>query len=333
MSTVPAPVRPHEVIWSMTNAVIASRSLHVVAELGVADCIAETPLTAAELATRCGADSGALDRVLRLLVAHGVFTLTDAGYTHSDSSRLLRSDHPMSMRAFARLMNLPVCRTSYAELEHTVRTGVASVELADPRGFFAYLEQHPEEARVFGEAMAAKAQADITAVLDAYDFRPFDKIADVGGGRGHLLRAILEAVPTAYGVLFDLPSVIGTLELSSGRLTSVAGDFFVDPLPVANAYVLMEVLHDWPDAEAVAILRAIRRTASLGASVLIIEDLLPDEQMDPRAHTLDVVMLMVTGGRERSATQFAQLLQSAGFRLTAVIDTAGPMRIVEAVAC
>lgn len=148
----------------------------------------------------------------------------------------------MSMRAFARLMNLPVCRASYAELEHAVRTGAPSVELANPRGFFAYLEAQAKEARVFGEAMAAKAQAEITAVLDAYDFRPFDKIIDVGNGRGHLLRAILEAVPTAYGALFDLPSVISTTEPFSSRFTSVAGDFFVDPLPAANAYVLMEVL-------------------------------------------------------------------------------------------
>jgi O-methyltransferase len=333
MSRVTAPVRPHELIWNISNAVITSRSLHVAAELAIADRIDETPVTSAQLARDCGVDPTALDRILQLLVAHGVFTRTDAGYAHTDASRLLRDDHPMSMRAFARLMNLPVCRTSYGALEHAVRTGAPSVELADPNGFFAYLQRHPEEARVFGEAMAAKAQADITTVLDAYDFRPFRAIADVGGGRGHLLRAILEAVPTARGVLFELPSVIDTLEPSTDhRLATIAGDFFVDPLPTADAYLLMEVLHDWADGEAVGILRAIRRAAGPGASVLIIEDVLPDMQADPRARTLDVLMLMVTGGRERSASQFADLLQSADFRLTAVIETAGPMRIVEGVA-
>jgi O-methyltransferase len=332
MSTVTAPVRPHELVWNITNAVITSRSLHVVADLGVADHIDEMPVTSAELAQRCGADPVALDRVLQLLTGHGVFTLTDAGYAHTDASRLLRSDHPSSMRGFARLMNLPVCRTAYSGLEHAVRTGAPSVELADPHGFFAYLEKHPDEARVFGEAMAAKAGADIATLLQAYDFHPFKTIADIGGGRGHLLRAILDAVPTANGVLFDLPSVIGALEAWSNRLSLAGGDFFVDPLPPADAYLLMEVLHDWPDSEAVAILRAIRRAAAPGASVLIIEDVLPEEQADPRARTLDVLMLMVTGGRERSASQFAELLQNADFRLTAVIDTAGPMRIIEGVA-
>jgi C-methyltransferase len=332
MSTVAAPVRTHELVWNITNAVITSRSLHVVAELGVADHIDAAPVTAAELAQRCAVDPVALDRVLQLLSAHGVFALTDAGYVHTDASRLLRSDHPMSMRGFARLMNLAVCRTAYSGLDHAVRSGAPSVELADPHGFFSYLEKHPDEARVFGEAMASKAQADIATVLQTYDFHPFRTIADVGGGRGHLLRAILETVPTANGVLFDLPSVVGAVEASSNRLSLAAGDFFVDPLPPADAYLLMEVLHDWPDSEAVAILRAIRRAAAPGASLLIIEDVLPEERADPRARTLDVLMLIVTGGRERSANQFADLLQNADFRLTAVIDTSGSMRIVEGVA-
>ena len=113
--------------------------------------------------------------------------------------------------------------------------------------------------------------ADIAAVLGAYDFHCFGTIADIGGGRGHLLRAVLEAVPTAEGVLFDLPEVITIVDIGTERLTAQAGDFFVDPLPAADAYILMEVLHDWPDADAAAILRAIRRSAPANATLLIIE--------------------------------------------------------------
>jgi hypothetical protein len=143
---------------------------------------------------------------------------------------------------------------------------------------------------------------------------------------------VLDAVPTAEGILFDLPDVIETLDIDRDRLTARAGDFFVDPLPTADAYILMEVIHDWPDAEAAAILSAIRRAASPGARVLIIENVLGDAQSDPRGHTLDVIMLAVTGGRERTGNQLEMLLEDTGFADTAVIDTAGPMRIVEAVA-
>jgi O-methyltransferase len=323
---------PHEQLWTLTNAVVASRSLHLVAELGVADHLGEEPVPATELARRCGADPTALDRVLRLLAAHGIFEVTPAGYTHRDASRLLATDHPQSMRAFARLMSLPVCQAALASLDHSVRTGAPAVERLEPAGFFAYLQAHPAEAQVFGEAMAAKAQADIEAVLATYDFGPFRTIADIGGGRGHLIQAILDTTPAAHGVLFDLPEVIAALDVTTDRLDTHAGDFFVDDLPSADAYVLMEVIHDWTDKDATRILEAIRRSAAPGATVLIIEDIAPDQGTDPRVLTLDVVMLAVTGGRERTDGELAHLLHAAGFRRTAFIETGGPMRILEAVA-
>jgi O-methyltransferase domain len=180
--------------------------------------------------------------------------------------------------------------------------------------------------------MTAKAGADVAAVLAAYDFGRFRTIADVGGGRGHLLRAVLDAVPTAEGVLFDLPGEIGALDVVHERLTPQAGDFFVDPLPAADAYVLMEVLHDWADAECVAILRAIRRAAPPGATLLVVESVLADERPDPRAQTLDVIMLTVPGGRERTASQFRDLFERAGLRHRGVVETTGPLGIVEATA-
>ena len=321
--------QPHEIVWTLTNAVIPSRSLHVVAELGVADEIGDEPVSVRELASRCGADADALDRVLRLLAAHGVFEPKDGGYAHTEASRLLRSDHPMSMRAFSRMMGLPVFAATFDRLEHSVRTGSPAIALIEPKGLWPYLQEHPGEAEVFGQAMTAKAAADIGAVLAAYDFSRFRTIADIGGGRGHLLRAVLDAVPAAQGILFDLPEVIGSLDIEHERLTPQAGDFFVDPLPAAGAYVLMEVIHDWADAECVAILSAIRRAAEPGATVLVIEDVMPDDQADPRSQTLDVIMLSVTGGRERTVSQVAELFDAAGFRLVGVTETAGAMRIVE----
>jgi hypothetical protein len=180
--------------------------------------------------------------------------------------------------------------------------------------------------------MTAKAAVDIAAVLGAYDFSRFATIADIGGGRGHLLTAILDVVPTAGGVLFDRPQVIEALDSAHDRLTPQAGDFFVDALPAADAYVVMDVLHDWPDAECASILRAIRAAAGRGAKVLVIENLLPDNGGDPRGHTLDIIMLVMGGGRERTAARWSELLTSCGFSDPTVIPTKGPLRIVEATA-
>lgn len=278
--------QPHEIIWTLTNAVVASRCLHVVAELGVADDVGDTPVSAVELASRCGADADALERALRLLAAHGVFERESGGFRHTPASQLLRSDHPMSMRALSRMMGLPVFSTTFANLEHSLRTGSPALETVEPRGLWAYNQDHPDEALIFGQAMTAKAAADIAAVLDAYDFSRFRTIADIGGGRGHLLRAVLDAVPDVQGVLFDLPKV--------------------------------------------AILSAIRRAAAPAASVLVIENVLPDKEADPRGQTLDVIMLAVTGGRERTVSQLSELFNRAGFTDGAVVETAGPLRIVEA---
>lgn len=321
---------PHQVIWSLSTGIVLSRCLHVAAEIGVADALDDTPVSTLDLAARCGANADALRRVLELLAVHGVFERHGDAYAHTDSSRLLRSDQPGSMRAFARMMGLPVVTASFAHLDHSVRTGQPGINLVAANGLWAHLQDHPDDAAVFGEAMTGKAHADIAAVLATYDFSPFANIADVGGGRGHLLRAVLDTTPTAKGILFDLPNVIDTLAIPRERLTVQAGDFFSDPLPTADAYVLMEVLHDWGDEEAAAILAAVRRAAHEGSTVLIVEPILDPERADPRVRTADVIMLAVTGGRERTPAELDALLSAAGFRLNRVIDTPSPMRIVEA---
>ena len=213
-----------------------------------------------------------------------------------------------------------------------MRTGRPGLEVLEPKGMWSYLQDRPAEADVFSRAMTAKAGADVAAVLAAYDFRRFETVADVGGGRGHLLRAVLDAVPDAAGILFELPEVVDALDVQDARLTAVAGDFFVDALPAADAYVLMDVLHDWADDECVAILSAIRRAARAGATVLVIENVLGEDRPDPRAGTLDVVMLAVTGGRERSPAELGALFERAGFALRRVVPTAGPVQVVEAYA-
>lgn len=330
----PAPQTPapNRTVWELAQGIVASKALHVVAELGVADHLGTEPMTASELAKGCGADPDGLDRVLRLLCAHGIFQLAGSGYAHNDASRLLRRDHPQSMRDFARLNSLPIAWGAVGALGHAVRTGSPGAQRVHPDGFFAYLRDHPQEAEIFGHAMAAKARADITDVLAAYDFRRFRTIADIGGGRGHLLQGILETAPEARGILFDLPEVVDAVQIPSERIATQAGDFFVDALPAADVYLLMEVIHDWADSEASAILGAVRRACRPGATLLILEHIAPDSGVDAFSQTLDVVMLAVTGGRERTGAQLGRLLEANSFQLTGVTTTAGPMAIVEGIA-
>lgn len=327
-STPKPQAPPHEHLWELAQAIVASRSLHVVADLGVADHVVDGPVPAEDLAAACGADPDALERVLRLLAAHGVFEVAAGGYRHTNSSLLLRSDHPLSMRAFARLNGLPVLSATFAELEHSVRTGSPAIELVAPNGVWPYLQEHPEEGAVFDQAMTAKAHADVAAVLDAYDFSRHRRVADVGGGHAHLIEAVLATHHDVTGVLFELPHVADEVA-PSPRLEVVSGDFFTDPLPSCDAYLLMNILHDWDDKHASAILAAVAKSCEPGAAVLVIETVMPEGPEHHWAKTLDVLMLATTGGRERTEVEYRRLLGEAGVDLVRTLPTATPFSIVE----
>lgn len=196
---------PFETLRQMTAGYCVSRGLHVVANLAVADKLDETPRTATELAASVGAQPEALGRVLRLLSAHGVFESYGGKFRHSPASRMLRTDHPQSMRDYVRMFGLRPFWATFGEMEQSVRTGLPTSD-GVTSGFWAYLAQHPEANAIFNATMVTKAHTQIAGVLAAYDFSGFKVIGDIGGGRGHLLSAVLERVPTAKGVLFDLPT-------------------------------------------------------------------------------------------------------------------------------
>jgi hypothetical protein len=322
---------PFATVIEMAGGYCLPRCLHVVADLGVADALDETPRTADDLAGSVGAHPEALGRVLRLLSAHGVFEMRGDAFGHSPASRLLRADHPRSMRAFARMFGLPINWSTFGALERSVRTGLPAASEVFPEGFWAYLAQHPEEGRVFDAAMAAKAQGAVAGILASYDFSGFGRIGDIGGGSGHLLRAVVDAEPGAEGVLFDLPHVIeGAAGVASERLALRAGDFFRDALPSCDAYLLMEVIHDWGDEESVAILRAVRRAAPAHAKLLLIETLVPDDPGPDWSKMLDIHMLALLGGRQRTRQEYEALLARSGFVLEREIDTRAGISVLEA---
>ncbi len=322
---------PFDTLVRIAGGYCLPRSLHVVADLGVADALDETPRTTADLAASVGADPEALGRVLRLLAAHGVFEMQGDTFGHSPSSRLLRTDHPQSMRAFARMFGLPIFWATFEALGHSVRTGIPAASEVFPEGFWAYLAQRPEEGRVFNAAMGAKAHGAGDGILASYDFSGFGLIGDIGGGSGHLLRAVLDAEPSAEGVLFDLPHVIEEAAgVASERLTLRAGDFFRDALPSCDAYLLMEIIHDWGDEESVAILRAVRSAAPPHARLLVIETIVPDDPGPDWSKMLDIHMLALLGGRQRTRQEYEALFSRSGFVLQREIDTRAGISILEA---
>jgi hypothetical protein len=309
------------------------RCLHIVADIGVADVLDDTPQTAAELAASVGAHPDALGRALRLLAAHGVFEVQGDTFRHSPVSRLLRSDHPQSLRAFVRMIGLPINWATYGALEHTIRTGRPAAEKVLSGDFWTYYAEHPQEAAIFNAAMAAKGYGQVAGVMYTYDFSGFKRIGDIGGGRGHLVQAVLDAVPSAQGVLFDLSHVIEEVsDTASERLTLQAGNFFQDALPTCDAYLLMEIIHDWGDEQSVAILKAVRRAAPSHATVLLIESLIPNDPGPDWSKMVDIHMLTLVGGRQRSRREYEQLLDESGFRLRREIDTPAGVSILEAVA-
>lgn len=328
-----APTPANVQLMQINGAYFTSRCLHVIAEAGVADHLGDQPQSTEALAKATGTDPDALYRMLRLLASAGVFAWKDGAWHHTEASRFLRSDEPGSLRDYIRMLGLPTFWGALTDLDHSLRTGESAFAKQHPGGVFAYLAKHPDESRIFDSAMTSKSHRDIAALLPAYDFAPFATIADIAGGRGHLLRAILKKHPHVQGILFDQPHVVAAVTPEKGeKLAVVGGDFFADTMPKADAYLLMNIIHDWADAESIKILTGIRRDMPAGARVLIIETVVPLTPGPHLSKELDIAMLALPGGRERTEEEYAALAAKCGLRLQRVVGTQSPYSILELVA-
>jgi hypothetical protein len=263
-----------------------------------------------------------------------LFTVDDGTVAHSAASEFLRADHPMSLASFALMFGQSFHWQAAGDIKHAITTGEAVGPRVFPDGgFWGYLDAHPAEGAVFGQAMAAKSHAQIADILAAHDFSQYAKVVDVGGGQGHLLRAILGAHADVEGVLFDLPPVIEEARRAGAveRLDFAAGDFFTTEVPAGDAIVLMEVLHDWDDEHCTDILAAVRRALDAGGRLLVIEIELPEGRGPDWAKLLDIVMLDAFGAKQRTNDELAGLLTANGFHVTKQTSTPGEATIIEAV--
>jgi hypothetical protein len=335
----PAVEAPPLAILNILTGAFTARALHVAAALGVADHLAEGPRSAVDLADRVGADATALHRLLRALASIGVFTEVQPGvFGHTALSACLRSDVPHSMSDLCRHWGGDWFWRAWEELEGCVRTGTAAIDRAFGEDLFSYFEhQNPEAGSRFSRAMANISAATDTAIVAAYDFASAGTLADVGGAHGSLLCAILAAYPTVHGVLFDRPEVIAQAQAHVAasavrdRVTLLAGDFF-RTAPPADTYLLRMIVHDWGDRECVTILRNCRQAMRPGGRLLVIENVLSPVDERSMGKLVDLVVLVMLHGRERTAGEFRTLFAAAGFELTRILPTQAFFAVVEGIA-
>jgi hypothetical protein len=307
-----------------------ARAVSVAAELGIADQLVAAPQSAAELARTLNVHEPALRRLLRALVSEGFFAESGGRYSNSPKSEALRSDLPWSMRASARAQLGQEHYGSWEELLHCVQTGKDGVNKRYGMPVWEYYTHNPARGQVFHDSMTALTSGIEQAVLAAYDFSPFSHIIDIGGGHGRLLSQLLAAAPRARGTLFDQPRVLSGAPELDPCIEKVPGDFFQSVPAGGDLYTLKFILHDWTDQQSIAILKNIRTAIAPRGKVLLIETVIPDGNDPAFSKFMDLNMLVMTGGQERTAGEYAQLFSSAGFALARVIPTSSVCSIVEA---
>jgi 2-polyprenyl-3-methyl-5-hydroxy-6-metoxy-1,4-benzoquinol methylase len=324
-------------LMQLINGKHVSRCVSLVADLGITNLLADGPVPVDALAARTDSHAPALDRVLRLLTRLGAYAEVQPGvYANTPLSELLGDDHPHSVRDYARWMGTGLHWNIVRDLDFSVATGTPSIlKGADTDDIWPVLASHPAEQQVFQDAMTGMSKADGQALAEAYDWTPFGRIVDAGGGEGTLARLIAERAPDAHVTVFDLPHVIEQTRehvAATGlpNLDAQAGSFFESVPAGADLVVMKYIIHDWDDERAVAILETCRAALNDGGKVVLCEMVITDGPESIPAHIFDIEMLLGPGGRERSRAQFAALFERAGFRLTRILDTASALKIVEA---
>jgi len=334
----PAETAPPPPVMQLATGFWISQALYVAAKLGIADLLERGPQSSEALARGAGAHAGALHRVLRALASFGIFAEDEDGrFRNTPAAQRLQTGRPDSLRAFVIMQGEPESWRSWGDMLHSVRTGQSAFEHVFGSPMFQYMAEHHEAARIFDEAMISRSASENEAVLMAYDFSGADRLIDVGGGRGALLLAILKVWPRARGVLFDLPHVIDGARMSlgssaeAGRCRPVSGDFFRDALPAGgDVYLIKKIIHNWDDERAWTILQGCRRAMSGNARLLLIEPINQPGDGASYAKLLDLLMLVLPGGQERTESEHRALLASAGLYLSRVIPTQSPLSIIEA---
>jgi O-methyltransferase domain/Dimerisation domain len=328
---------PHVGIFQILGGAHIAGAVSCLAQMGIPDLLEEGPKSAEELASESGAQPRALYRLMRATASVGVLREdADGKFSQTPMSGVLRSRANPSLRAFAMMSGRDWHGRGWSELEYCVRTGKQAMEKIYGEPVFKFLEQRPEEARIFNETMSELSAVEGPAVAEAYDFSGIKTIADVAGGHGQLLATILERNPQMKGTLCDLAYVVegaknGPLKPMMDRTAMAACDIFASVPGGADAYIMKHIIHDWPDEGCIRILKACRKGVNPGGKLLVVDHVIrPGNDFAP-GKFLDLQMLIFPGGCERTEKQFGELFAAAGWKLSRIIPTRVPESIVEGV--
>jgi hypothetical protein len=332
------PQPPQAQLVQMALAYWTSRLLYAAAHLGLADHLAQTPKTAAELAEPTATDAPSLYRLLRTLASFGIFTEDPAHrFALTPLGEALKTGAAGSVRSTVLTMAGDFFTPTNEQVLYSIRTGQSGFEKAFGMPLFEWLGDHPAEAAMFNDAMVGIHGAEPAAVAAAYDFSEFATITDIGGSTGNLLTTILGRHARPHGILYDLPHVVRdapALIKNRGltdRVSIEAGSFFEHVPPGSDAYLLSHIIHDWSEAQCLTILGNCRRAMKPAARLLIIEMVLAAGDAPHPGKLLDIIMLAIPGGQERTEPEYHDLLDKAGFRLTRVVPSQSAASVVEAV--
>lgn len=329
------PPSPQQQIAQMLTGYWISQAVYVAAKLGLADLLKDGPRTVDDLASATQTRPRPLYRLLRALASVGVFAEDGQGrFSLTPLGECLRSDVPGSQRAMA-ITAGELFYPAWGELLYSVQTGGTAFEKVYGQPVFDYLSQNPAQARLFDETMVGVHGRETVAMLDAYDFTGVRVLADIGGGNGSVLTAVLKQHPALRGILFDLPGVAERARTNveaaglAGRCQVVGGSFFESVPAGADAYLLRHIIHDWDDEKATAILRNVHRAMGAGRKLLVVESVIPPGNEPSFGKLLDLTMLVIPGGEERTEEEYRRLYGAAGFHLTRIVPTKAEVSVIE----
>jgi hypothetical protein len=315
-----------------------SRSVYVAAKLSVADLLAAGPKTVEQLAIETGSHAPSLYRLLRGLASHGIFREEQHHlFVNTPTSDMLRTDVEGSLRYPLMMTMGGEHYDAWGNMLHAVKTGETAFDAKFGESIWPFFERNPENARIFDQAMTDFTRSVDPALLRAYDFSPFKHVIDIGGGHGAMISAIVKKHAHLRGTVFDQPYVaaqaLKALAASglNGRCNAVGGDFFEAVPAGGDCYTMTFILHDWDEQKSARILLNIRKAIAKHGKLLVIDTVVQEGNGQDFAKLMDLNMLAMTGGRERTAKEFATLLKAGGFQLTKVIKTDSFFGIVEAV--
>lgn len=325
----------HQQLDQMITGYWTSQAIYAAAKLGIADLLTEGPQTAEQLAAATETHAGALYRVLRALASVGIFAENQQQeFCLTPMAEYLRSDVPGSKRALAMMAGDEQFQ-SWSEIMYSVQTGKTSFDKVFGQPIFEYLSQHPDKGQIFDKAMTGIHERETDEILQAYDFSGIGTLVDVGGGNGSNLIHILQKYPDMQGILFDLPHVVERAQPHieqagvDDRCEMVGGNFFESVPANADTWFMRHIIHDWDDEKSLTILKNCHAVMPEESKLLIVESVIPAGNEPFAGKFLDLVMLMIPGGKERTVDEYRSLFDQAGFELVRIIPTESELSIIE----